>query len=321
MHTIADLSGAAIVSRAGSTLIEAAGGVADADLGTMCTPQTRFQLASVSKRFAAVAVMRLVESGSLDLSASIEPWLDDCPSEWRAITVHHLLSHTSGIAHWGTADGFVPSVPMTTAERVSGFIKAPLLSAPGERWRYSSPGFIVIGQIVERASGMGYSDFLTEQIIEPLGLTSTTVGNVPDERARALGYRDGVRMPTWDLGTMAGTGDIWSTVGDLVRFMRGVHTGSLLTPESKLALRTPYAAIERDAPGDDEWVRGDSYGYGHFVGSVGGRAAIYHPGDNPGYLSFSAWLPDTDSCIAVLVNDEALDLVGLVRQVVTRAGQ
>jgi CubicO group peptidase (beta-lactamase class C family) len=134
MDTMADLSGAAIISRAGSTVFETASGVADADLGAMCSTQTRFQLASVSKRFAAVAVMRLVESGSVDLTAPIEPWLDVCPPTWRSITPHHLLSQTSGIAHWGTGTGFIPSVPMTTAERVAGFIQAPLLSEPGERW-------------------------------------------------------------------------------------------------------------------------------------------------------------------------------------------
>jgi CubicO group peptidase (beta-lactamase class C family) len=321
MHTIDDLSGAAIISRAGSTVFETASGVADAELRAMCTTQTRFQLASVSKQFAAVAVMRLVETGSVELTTSIEPWLDVCPAAWRSITLHHLLSQTSGIAHWGTEKGFVPSVPMTTAERVADFIQAPLLSEPGERWSYSSPGFIVIGQIVERASGMPYADFLTQQIVGPLGLTSTTVGDPPDNVDRARGYRDGVKLPTWDLSTMAGTGDIWSTVGDLVRFAAGVHSGSLLTSESKAALRTPYAAVPGDESPDDEWLRGIGYSYGHYLGFVGGHAAVFHPGDNPGYLAFTSWLPGTDTCIAVLVNDEALDLVALIRQLVSIADE
>jgi CubicO group peptidase (beta-lactamase class C family) len=321
MRTIVDLSGAAIISRAGSTVFETASGVADADLGARCTTQTRFQLASVSKQFAAVAVMRLVESGLVELTASIEPWLDVCPPAWRSITLHHLLSQTSGMAHWGTAAGFDPSVALSTTERIAGFIQAPLLSAPGERWSYSSPGFIVIGQIVERASGMPYADFLTEQIVGPLGLTSTTVADPPGNEHRALGYRDGVPMPIWDLNTMAGTGDIWSTVGDLARFTAGVHSGLLLTSGSKAALRTPYTALAGDGSPDDEWLRGDGYSYGHYVGSIGGLAAVFHPGDNPGYLAFAAWLPDTDTCIAVLVNDEALDLVGLIRQLVTIADE
>jgi CubicO group peptidase (beta-lactamase class C family) len=168
---------------------------------------------------------------------------------------------------------------------------------------------------------MRYADFLTQQIVDPLGLTSTTVGDPPEDVDWARGYRDGVPAPTWDLSAMAGTGDIWSTVGDLVRFTTGVHSGSLLTNESKAALRTPYAAVAGDGSPDDEWLRADGYSYGHYVGSIGGQAAVFHPGDNPGYLSFTAWLPDTDTCLAVLVNDEALDLVSLIRQLVTIAAE
>src|SRR2546423_15448649 len=83
-----------------------AGGLADAEAGVKCTPQTRFQLCSVSKQFAAAAAMLLVQSGQLDLAEPVARWLPGCPPQWQRVTLHHLLTHTAGVRHWGNAPGF-----------------------------------------------------------------------------------------------------------------------------------------------------------------------------------------------------------------------
>ena len=319
MRVVEDLPGAATVTRAGSVELELAGGPADAGSGARCTPQTRFQIASVSKQFAAAAVMLLAESGGVELGEPVARWLPGGLPQWRRVTLHHLLTHTAGVRHWDGAPGFEPSQPMDIADRLALILRAPLLSEPGTRWRYSSPGYLLVGHIVARASGRAYPDFLAERVLSPLGLTSTTVGGVPAGAAVARGYRRGRPVAPWDLSAIPGTGDLCSTVGDLARYTTALHTGTLLGVGSLRLMCTPHAAVPSDdEPGDDHsggrWLTGDGYGYGHFVGTIGGQTAYFHPGDNPGYQSFAAWLPGQAASVAILANDEAASIEGLLKQ-------
>ena len=228
MHSVEGLRGAAIVTRAGRVKLEVASGLADAGAGTKCTPQTRFQVSSISKQFAAVAAMLLVESGQLDLAEPVARWFPGAPSQWQRVTLHHLLTHTAGVRHWGDAPGFQPSEPMDLAERIALIQRAPLLTDPGTRWHYSSPGYLLAGHIMAQASGQPYAGFLTEKILAPLELTSTSAGGLPTGEVAARGYRDGQPVTPWQLSEMPGTGDICSTVGDLASFTAAVHAGSLI---------------------------------------------------------------------------------------------
>jgi CubicO group peptidase (beta-lactamase class C family) len=147
VHAIEGLRGAAMVTRAGQVRLEVAGGPADAEAGVKCTPQTRFQLCSVSKQFAAVAAMLLAESGRLDLAEPVARWLPGCPPQWQRVTLHHLLTHTAGVRHWGNAPGFDASQPMDLAKRVA-FVQqarcsptrepAGITAAPVTCWRGTS---------------------------------------------------------------------------------------------------------------------------------------------------------------------------------------
>ena len=323
MRSVEGLRGAVTVTRAGSVEVELAGGLADAGSGAACTPRTRFQIASVSKQFAATAVMLLAESGTVELGEPVARWLPGSPPPWRRVTLHHLLTHTAGVRHWDGAPGFEPSQPMDIADRLALILRAPLLTEPGTRWRYSSPGYLLVGHIVARASGRSYPDFLTDRILRPLGLASTTVGGVPAGAAVARGYRNGQPVTPWDLSTMPGTGDLCSTVGDLARFTTALHKARLLGDGSLRLMCTPHAPVPSDdEPGDGEpgdrpgsrWLTSDGYGYGQFVGTIGGQTAYFHPGDNPGYQSFAAWLPGQAASIAILANDEAASIEGLLKQ-------
>jgi CubicO group peptidase (beta-lactamase class C family) len=309
MSTIDGLCGAVLVTRAGSTVFEAAAGRADGEV--MSSPQTRFQIASISKQFAAAAVLLLVEVGVLDLSASVQEWLPDTPTPWRAITLHHLLSQTSGIRHWDDLPGFVAREPMSVERRVELFAAAPLLSEPGAVWRYSSPGYITVGSIVSRATGRPYGDLVSERILTPLGLTSTSIGTPPAGVEVARGHQDGAPVAEFDLRSMPGTGDIVSTVGDVARFTAALHGGDLLSDDSVRAMRTLQTPLDRP---DLDWARGDGYGYGLFIGDIGGEPAYFHPGDNPGFKSFSAWLPGHEAAIALLLNDQGTDVEQVLRQ-------
>jgi CubicO group peptidase (beta-lactamase class C family) len=320
VQAIEGLRGAATVTRAGQVRLEAAGGLADAGAGVMCTPQTRFQICSVSKQFAAAAAMLLAESGQLDLAEPVARWLPGGPPQWQRVTLHHLLTHTAGVRHWGDAPGFDASQPMDPAERVALIQQAPLLTDPGTSWHYSSPGYLLAGHIVAQASGQPYADFVSRQILVPLGLTSTSAGGLPAGAAAARGYRNGQPVTPWPLDTMPGTGDICSTVGDLARFTAAVHSGSLIRQQRfAQAMITPHATLPDGQGTSDGWMTGDGYGYGQFIGRIAGHTAYFHPGDNPGYQSLAVWLPRQAACAVILTNDEGADTEALLRQLIPAA--
>jgi CubicO group peptidase (beta-lactamase class C family) len=310
------LRGTAMVARGGSVAANLAGGLADIEAGVPCTSATQFQLCSVSKQFAAAAMMLLVESGRLSLDEPVARWLPEGPPQWRQVALHQLLSHTAGVPHWLEAPGLDPAEPMRISERLEIIQATPLRTEPGAQWHYSSPGFVLTGLIVERASGQPYPEFLAERILSPLQLTHTTVGGVPGAAAR--GYRDGQPVPAWDLDAMPGTGEIWSTAGDLTRFTAALHRGELITAGSLRAMCTAHAPLDDDDDGEPRLTT-TGYGYGMFTGIFAGHAAYYHPGDNPGYQSLACWIPDRAASIVILVNDEAASIPGLLRQLLPAA--
>jgi CubicO group peptidase (beta-lactamase class C family) len=318
MHPVGGLNGAAIVTRGGQVSLETAGGLADAESGVECTPQTRFQIASVSKQFAAVAALLLAEAGVLDLAEPVARWLPGGPPQWQRVTLHHLLTHTAGVRHWGDAPGFGPSQPMGLGERVALILQAPLLTDPGTRWLYSSPGYVLAGHIVAQASGQPYPSFLAEHVLAPLGLTATSSGDLPPDAgaSAARGYRNGQPVASWPLSAMPGTGDICSTVGDLAWFTAAVHSGSLISERSRQAMITPHAPLPDGQGTPDGWLTCHGYGYAQYIGRIARHAAYLHPGDNPGYQSLATWLPGPAACVVILSNDEAADTEALLRQLV-----
>jgi CubicO group peptidase (beta-lactamase class C family) len=305
-----------MLTKDGSVKADLAGGLADAEAGVPCTSATRFQICSVSKQFTAAAAMLLVESGRLDLGEPLARWLPEGHPQWRQVTLHQLLSHTAGVPHWLEAPGLDPAEPMPVSERLGVIQATPLRTEPGAQWHYSSPGFLLAGLIVERASGQPYREFLTERILSPLKLTQTTVGRAPDDAAR--GYKDGQPVPPWDLDTMPGTGDIWSTTADLARFTAALHSGELVAVSSLRAMCTAHADLDDDDDGEPRLTT-TGYGYGMYTGIFAGHPACYHTGDNPGYLSFACWIPDRAASIVILVNDEAVSVTDLLRQLVPAA--
>ena len=305
-----------MVAKGGSVVADLAGGLASAEAGSACTSATRFQICSVSKQFTAAAVMLLVESGRLDLGEPLARWLPEGPPQWRQVTLHQLLSHTAGVPHWLEAPGLDPAEPMRISDRMEVIQATPLRTEPGAHWHYSSPGFLLAGLIVERASGQPYREFLTERILSPLKLTQTTTGRAPDGAAR--GYADGQPVPPFDLDAMPGTGDIWSTPADLARFTAALHSGELVAASSLRAMCTAHADLDDDDDGEPRLTT-TGYGYGMYTGIFAGHPAYYHTGDNPGYLSLACWIPDRAACIVILVNDEAGSVTDLLRQLVPAA--
>lgn len=295
MPEIDGFSGIVTITRDGRPVSTSAGGG--------CTPKTAFQIASVSKNLAATLTMMLVEEGRLDLREPLDRWLPEAPPSWHALTLHHLLSNSSGIGHWTEVPGMEPSVPATRDQRLELVLRAPLRFEPGARFHYSSPAFLVVGVVAERAAGKPYPDLLAEKILEPLGLSSTSSGFRPPDAV--AGHRGGEPVEPWDLASMIGSGDLWSTAEDLMVYARALDTGILVSPDSLALMRSQHSTFAEPDRTPDGRLEVTGYGYGHYVGVFDGRPAALHTGDNPGYKSLLGWLPDGFGIVG-LSNDDSV---------------
>lgn len=262
----------------------------------------------MSKQFTAAAVLLLASQSQLSLDDPVSRWFGGCPQDWQAITLHHLLTHTSGLGHLDDFPALNLYRPIEPAQELSIFQQQPLQSAPGSRYRYSSPGYTLLAWIVEKAGAQPYASFLADRIFAPLGMHTASAGDPPDGTGTARGYHAGEPVPSFELATMGiGAGDIWCTAADLLRWDEAIASGELLPAGLREAMLTPHA-LTGSAASREGWSFA-GYGYGWQIGTVAGRRAYFHTGDNSGYLAVNAWLPDEQIALAVLANDQATDIL------------
>lgn len=224
-----------------------AGGTTGTDPDSDCTLGTRFQIASVSRQFTAAALLLLADRGVLSVGDAVHRWVDGCPASWDSITVHHLLTRTAGLVHWRHIPELDLTSPVAASEELRTFQDAPLLSAPGERYSYSSPGYVLLARIVERAAGQPFASFLAGVIFEPLGMEATFAGNGSGKPGLAAGHRAGAPVTSLDLDIVGmGAGDVWSTAGDLARWDRALASGEILAGASRQAMLAVHAPVDDD---------------------------------------------------------------------------
>ena len=230
-----------------------------------------------------------------------------CPPQWRDITLHHLLADTSGLGQWrdypmiDLAVRVEPGEPLATSHRV------PPRYAPGRGWSYSSPGYVLLAHVVERAAGTPYRSFLADRIFGPLGLRGAFAGAPHGQPDLAQGHdAAGAPVPTWELDVVGmGAGDVWATATDLLTWLDALEDGRLLGEPHRTLMLTRRAptTLSPEMSG---------YGYGTFVGEVGGRWWWWwwwwhHDGQNAGFLALAAYIPDQARRIVMLHNSDKLD--------------
>ena len=324
-----DLSGGVLVTQAGSTLFEGCYGFADRANGSPVTPRTRFGLASFTKMFTAVAVCDLVAVGGLKFDTAITDVLPPArrPSTLNpGVTVHHLLTHTSGIADYAEETEDSPRYladygklwvdrPSHRMERPGHFL--PLFSdlepyrPPGERWQYSNAGFIVLGLVVEEVTGRPYTEFVQERVFDRAGMAASGFFRLDEARADvAVGYLpdrspDGLwRSNIYMIPVIGGAdGGAFSTTHDLDLFLRCYADGTLLGTVRAVALA-------RHADAGHGYHSG--YGVLHYPDGRYG-----HGGGDPGVEVLVHRFPDQDAHVIVLCNGEGL--AGEVRDAVLEA--
>jgi CubicO group peptidase (beta-lactamase class C family) len=301
----ADRPGAAvIVVKDGRTLYRGGRGMADLEMGVALQPDMVFRLGSITKQFTAVAILMLAEEGKLSLQDPIEKHLPGYPTQGHVTTIEHLLTHTSGIQSYTDMPGWMTTkilAPMSVEELVDGFKKEPMQFAPGTRWAYNNSAYVLLGAIVEKASGKTYESFVRERIFGPLGMSSSlydrTEKIVPK---RARGYTqqgDEPRNAAYLSMTQPySAGSLASTVDDLARWDAALYSEQLVKTASLERAWTPYVLKDGKPTG---------YGYGWGVSKIRGRRAIAHGGGIHGFSTYAVRLPEERVFVAVLCNSDA----------------
>ena len=223
-----DLSGQLLILRSGTVVVERSFGMADRERGVPVSPETRFNIASVTKPMTVNLAIQLIQEKKLGVQDPISRWFPDFP-KGDSITVSLLLRHRSGIPHELMPDS-VMTHPFTAEELVTLAKRLPLDFSPGARESYSSGGFEVLARILELAGGKSYSDLVEEIVFHPLGMVHSINQDsrpIPD---RAQDYLPGAtgleKAPSQDFSGLVGAGSVWSTARDLHLFVRAIATGA-----------------------------------------------------------------------------------------------
>jgi RNA polymerase sigma factor (sigma-70 family) len=288
-------TGSVLVARDGEVLLGKGYGMANIEHSVPNTPKTRFDLASVGKTFTATLVLILQEEGKLCVKDPIDKFVEACPPAWQKITIHHLLSHTSGIPNYTELPDQYEKRALASflPDALDRIKKMPLPFEPGERFSYSNTGYKLLHDVIRKASGKPFEELLHEKILAPLEMKDTGVLERPGVRqlivkGLAAGYTDGVgplEIAPWVHRSYGG--GIYSTVEDLHLWGRAFFTDKLLPRRVVAAALSP--------------VKGN-YGYGWFVFDRAKHRFVLHGGNIPGCAVTFAVYPDDQVVIVVASN-------------------
>ncbi|MBI3504688.1 MAG: serine hydrolase [Proteobacteria bacterium] len=316
-YTAPGAPGAAVlVALDGKILVDRGFGLADIVKGTPVTTRTNFRLASVTKQFTAAATMLLVKDGKLRLDETLADVWPDFPAYGRRITIRHLLTHTSGLLAY---EDFVPDSQVRQvkdAEIVTMMKRADsTLFAPGTRFEYSNTGYVLLGEIVAKRSGMPFATFLRNRIFVPLGMHKTIAredaGPAVAFRAYGHSFANGAWAQTDQSNTSAtlGDGGIYTSVDELYRWDQALYTDELLPPPARAQLFTDNPLADGKKTG---------YGFGWYVDPYRGLPRTYHTGESRGFRNVIMRFPTMRATIIILTNRSAPSPEALARTIADR---
>ena len=294
-----DVPGASLlVIKDGKAVLDRSYGLANLEDDDKATPATNYRLASVSKQFTAAAILLLAEQGRLKLDDPVRRWLPTLPETTSAVTLRQLLDHTGGLVDYEDL------IPPGTTGQVSDNDVLRMLSAtsktyfaPGTAYRYSNTGYVLLGLVVERASGYSLPLYLKQQIFQPLGMDHTLLyekgGPEVDDRAYGYSEVNGQWTRTDQSVTSAtrGDGGIYSSVEDLAKWDAALYDNRLLSDASRKLAFSPHVKVTGE-PYEA------SYGYGwRITGDT-----LWHSGESIGFRNIIVRWPKQHLTVIILSN-------------------
>jgi len=287
-------SGSVLIAHRGNVLLSKGYGMADLEHEVPNTPETKFRLASVTKQFTSMVIMILQEKGELSVHDPVCNFVPDCPAAWQEITIHHLLTHTSGIPSFTSFPDNLQyeRLPTTVEKTVERFKHKALKFSPGTAFSYSNSGYVLLGYVIEQITGRLYEEVVTENIFEPLGMENSGYDHpstILAHRAHGYARKEGklINAIHFEMDTPHAAGGLYSTVEDLFLWDQALYTTKLVSQEALDAIFTPYK---------------DEYGYGWWIGEHDDRKIFEHGGGISGFSTRITRIPEEKACIIVLSN-------------------
>jgi CubicO group peptidase (beta-lactamase class C family) len=328
---------AVLVRKDGRTVFERGYGVRELRAFAKIDPQTNFRLASCSKQFTAMSIMLLVHDGKLRYEDELTDVLRDFPAYGKAITIRHLLSHTSGLPDYEelmeAAEKRKGAPIWTAAHQIQDAEVFDLLKhesagkfAPGTQWSYSNSGYVVLGLVVAKISGKPFREFLRERIFNPLGMSQTLAYQEGQNDVANRSYGHSKEGKTWKetdqspTSATLGDGGIYSSLSDLAKWDEALAQQVLLSErEMQPALTATQLTSGAQAkwPSNADRPEGTpvSYGFGWFLDPYRGHARMWHYGDTIGFHSYIERFRADRLTIVILCNRTDLDPESLAARV------
>jgi D-alanyl-D-alanine carboxypeptidase len=271
-------------------------GLANLETSTPAAPETAYKTASLSKPFIAAAILLLMQDGKIGLDDKVSKYLDGSPDTWKAITVRHLLTHTSGIVR--DPSDYHPYSEQPITEVIKSVYPVPLSFQPGGKWLYSNVGYYVLAEVITKVSGEAWNEFISERLLAPAHMTSTRITTVKDiipHRANGYQQRDNRMIKAENWIAVRPSGAFLSTALDLAKWDAFLYSDSALSASSHKLMWTPVTLNDKASA---------DYGFGWYVDSFLGRARIHHEGQFPGFRSDYERFPDDKLTVIVLANSD-----------------
>ncbi|GAA4153362.1 serine hydrolase domain-containing protein [Chryseobacterium ginsenosidimutans] len=304
--------GVFLIAKKGKPIYEKAFGMANLELDSKLNTNSVFQIGSMTKQFTAIAILMLEEQGKLKVSDPVSNYIPSYPNGDK-ITIHHLLTHTSGIKDFTKMKALqdIAQKEMTPEQMVDFFKNEPADFAPGEKFEYNNSGYVVLGYIIELVSGGTYEDFIKKNIFDKAGMTNSYYAS--DRKIiknRAFGYHKKssgyVNKTAINFSVPFSSGSLMSTLDDMLKWQNALNQNLLLTQKNAMKAFTKYKL----SSGQEI-----EYGYGWHLKNINGIPTREHGGSIFGFKSMAVYIPSEDIYIVGFSNCDCNSPTQLVKDI------
>ena len=301
-----------LISNKGEIIYNKAFGLANLELNVAMQIDNVFEIGSMTKQFTAIAILMLYEKGKVSLDDEITQYIPDYPTNGHQITIHHLLTHTSGIKNFTELKKLkaISKQDLSPAELVDLFKNEPMDFAPGEKFKYNNSGYVLLGYIIEKVSGQTYADFVEKNIFHKLEMSNslyTSHAKVVKNRASGYHKKDVFINKRVVSSTLPyASGSLMSSTADLFKWHKAIKTYALISRETTKKAFTNYTL------NDSQKI---NYGYGWHIKSIDDNLSYEHGGSIFGFKSMGVFLPDLDIYVIGLSNCDCNSPTQLTRDI------
>ena len=288
-----------LISKNGNIIYKKAFGLANLELNVPMETDNVFEIGSMTKQFTAISILMLVEKGDLNLDDEITKFIPDYPTNGHKITIHHLLTHTSGIKSYTSLKKLntISKQDLTPLELIDFFKNEPIDFVPGEKFKYNNSGYVILGYIIEKITGLSYANFVEDNIFKKLKMTTSQyASNSKVIQDRASGYQNNegyINTREISFTLTYSTGSLMSTVSDMLKWQEALKNNNLISKETTEKAFTNYSLNNGEAI---------NYGYGWKIKTINNMRSFEHGGAIWGFKSMGVYLPDLDIYVIGLTN-------------------